>query len=370
MWILLVGSLAAMSALTIIQTPREWFRRKPMRILLIIYHTIGIASIALILFAVYRMEDGVLREIIIWTETGYFTLTAFALLLSAVRYLGFEIARHFRHRKILQLLGSHTAFFLAVILLSAAYMIPSIHHATTLKTATYHIQINKTCASDTLSIAVISDFHIGAGARHSEMDQMAELLLEAKPDLILIDGDVCDSSSSVYDLAYMEETLKKLNCRYGIYYAEGNHEVECRYDPTPYLERAGVTVLKDEGVTLENGVNLVGRKNALETDVGQIMEACRLDKNAPTIVLQHRTKGVSRMDGVADLAICGHTHGYQFPFLGVLMPYDREISYGYRPYGNTNVVVSSGVSEWGYRTKWPSQSEIALINVTFREAEQ
>lgn len=75
---------------------------------------------------------------------------------------------------------------------------------------------------------MISDFHVGAGARHSEMDQMVERVAAAKPELILIAGDVCDSASSVADLEYMEETLKKLSCPYGVYYAEGNHEVECR----------------------------------------------------------------------------------------------------------------------------------------------
>lgn len=370
MWFLLILTLAAMSALTVIQTPREWLKNKLLRILLLIYHTVGITSIALILFAVYRMKDGPLREIIIWTETCYFTLTVYALLLSAVRYFGFELARHFKHRKILHILSSHMAFLLAVVLISAVYMIPSVHNATNLKTATYDIHVNKNCGSGTLSVAVVSDFHIGAGARHSEMDQMTELLTAAKPDLILIDGDICDSSSSVYDLEYMEKTLNKLDCRYGMFYAEGNHEAECRFNPDPYLRRAGVTILKDEGVKLENGVNIVGRKNALEVSVEQIMEECGLDSGAPTVVLQHRTKGLSRLEGVADLAVCGHTHGYQFPFIGVLMPYLRDISYGHRMYGETNVIVSAGVAEWGYRTKWPSQSEVTVININFKEAKQ
>ena len=369
MWILLILALLAMSALTVIQTPREWMRHRLSRILVIAGHTVGIASILLILFAVYRMEDGILREIIIWTETVYFTITVFALLLSAVRYFGFELARHFKHRKVLQLLGSPTAFFLAVILLSAAYMVPSVYSATHLTTVTYDVQVDKDCAADEMKIAVISDFHVGGGARHSEMDQMVELVNAAEPDVILIAGDVCDSSSSTSDLAYMEETLEKLHCRYGVYYAEGNHEMECRTDPVPYLQRAGVTVLFDAGVQLENGVNIVGRKNALKTDVREIMAACGLNTSAPTVVLQHRTKGLEEMGGAADLAICGHTHGYQFPFIGVLSPYLRNISYGRRMFGETDVIVSSGIAEWGYRTKWPSQSEVTVINMTFEGAE-
>ena len=368
MWFALIAALLGMSALTIIQTPREWLKRPLPLALLILFHAAGIASILLILFAVYRMQDGPLRELIIWTETVYVTVTAFALLLSVVRYFGFELARHFRHRRVLRILSSSTAFLLAALLISAAYMVPSIHNAVTLRTVTYDVPVDKSCGTDALPGAVISDFPIGGGARRSELDQMAALLTAADPDVILIDGDVCDSSSSADDLAYMEEILRGLHCRYGVFYAEGNHEQECRFDPDPYLLRAGVSILRDEGVQLENGVNIVGRRNALVTGVPRIMADCGLDAAAPTVVLQHRAKGLSQLEGIADVVACGHTHGYQFPFLGILMPYQRDISYGHRMYGETHVIVSSGVAEWGYRTKWPSQSEVTLIRMSFKEA--
>lgn len=366
MWILLILGLLSLSALTILQTPKEWLRHKPARILLGLYHAVGLASIALILFAVCKMKDGPLREAIIWVETCYVTITLFGLFLSAVRYLGFELARHFKHQKILRILGSRTAFLLASVLISVVYLVPSVYNATNLKTTTYHLEVNKSCADSTLSVAVVSDFHLGAGARHRELDQMKQQLLAAGPELILIDGDVCDSSSSVYDLEYMEAVLKQLTCKYGIFYVEGNHEAECRIDPEPYLLRAGVTVLKDEGIALENGVNIIGRKNALQTDARQILKNSGLDPNAPTVVLQHRTKDLNQLDGVADVAVCGHTHGYPFPFIGVFMPYAREISYGLQSFGQTRVVVTSGVAEWGFRTKWPSQSEVTVVNLSFR----
>lgn len=370
MWILLIMTLAAMSALTAIQTPREWVRRKVPRILLTIGYAIGMTSVVLVLFVVYRMQDGPLREGIIWVETFYVTLTLYGMVLSAFRYFAFELARHFQHRKVLHVLGSQTAFFLAVVLVTVAYLIPAVYQATHLRTSTYEIQVDKACASDTLSVAVVSDFHIGAGARHRELDQMADLLTEAKPDLVLIAGDICDSSSSASDLDYMETVLAGLDCPYGVFYAEGNHERECRIDPEPYLLRAGVTILNDQGIRLENGVNLIGRNNELKLSAAQILEADGLDPNAPTIVFQHRPKGLHQLDGVADLAVCGHTHGYSFPFTGVLMPYVQDISYGHQKYGSTDVVVTAGVAEWGFRTKWPSQSDVTVIHLNFEEASQ
>lgn len=58
MWFALIAALLGMSALTIIQTPREWLKRPLPRFLLILFHAVGIVSILLILFAVYRMQDG------------------------------------------------------------------------------------------------------------------------------------------------------------------------------------------------------------------------------------------------------------------------------------------------------------------------
>ena len=54
MWFALIAALLGMSALTIIQTPREWLKRPLPLALLILFHAAGIASILLILFAVYR----------------------------------------------------------------------------------------------------------------------------------------------------------------------------------------------------------------------------------------------------------------------------------------------------------------------------
>ena len=369
MWILLVASLIIVSALTIIQTPREWLKHKVPRILLMIYHTIGLSSIFLILFVVYRIKDGVIREAIIWTETCYFTLTMYSLVLSTIRYLAFEHARHFKHKKVLDILKNHVVFYLVVVGISIAYMIPSTYNALNIRTVKYDITIEKNISAEQFKVALVSDFHVGAGARHKEMDKMVELLTSSKPDLILIGGDVCDSSSSLYDLEYLESTLKKLDCKFGVYYAEGNHEVECRYDVTPYLERAGVTILKDKGIKLENGVNIIGRMNSLSVSTEQIMEECGLTPSDPTIVLQHQPKDLENLGKVADLVLCGHTHGYQFPFLGILMPYDRKISFGHRMFGDANVIVSAGVAEWGYRTKWPSKSDVTIVNINFKEVE-
>ena len=193
---------------------------------------------------------------------------------------------------------------------------------------------------------------------------MVELINAENPDVIFIAGDIADSSSSVSDLEYMGKSLKALNSRYGIYYAEGNHERESRIDPEPYLESAGVIILKDEGICLKNELNIIGRRNEIKKSVPSIMRESGLDSKNPTVVIQHKPKRLHKLVGQCDLILSGHTHGYPFPFLGLREPLVNTLCSGHRIIGDTlDAIVTTGVSQWGYRGKWPSQSEIAVINI-------
>ena len=371
MWILLIAALLAMSAFTIYQTPREWFQKPILRIAVFAYHAIGVASILLLLWGVHLMEDGILRRSIIWVETMYFTVTIFALVFALIRYLGFSIALRFHKRRLISLLESRTLFFGLVLIVSVLYLIPATYSASHLKSKSFDVTINKPCSDQSVRAVLLADFHVGAGATQYELDQMVELTNEANPDIILIAGDIADSSSSVYDLEAMEQSLEKLNSRYGIFYAEGNHERECRVDPEPYLERANVTILKDVGIRLPNGINLIGRKNEIQKPVSEIMEECGLDSAMPTVVVQHNPQILSRLRGQCDLVLSGHTHGYAFPFLGLREPLLNTVTCGQRDIGDSlNAIVTSGVSQWGYRGKWPSQSDITVINMNFTEVNE
>lgn len=366
MWILLIAALLSMSAFTIYQTPREWFKKPILRIALLAYHAIGVASILLLLWGVHLMDDGIWRRTIIWVETAYFTVTFYALVFALFRYLCFSIALRFHKRKLISLLGSRTLFFGIVVLVSALYLIPATYNGTHLISKSYDITVDKVCSDKSVRAVLLADFHVGAGATKYELDQMVELTNEANPDIIFIAGDISDSSSSAADLEYMENSLGKLKNRYGIYYVEGNHERECNINPEPYLERAGVTILKDEGLSLENGLNIIGRKDARKETVPSIMERSGLDSNMPTVVLQHNPNNLQKLCGQCDFVFSGHTHGYMFPFLGLREPLLNTLTCGYRVIGdNLNAVVTSGVSQWGYRGKWPSQSDITVINMNF-----
>ena len=185
MWLLLIATLLIMSALTIYQTPREWFKRPILRIFLLTYHVIGIASILLLLWAVYRMPDGFWRSTIVWIETLYFTVTVYALIFALVRHLAFSIALRFNKRKLVSALNSRSLFYCTVVLISILYLIPAVHNAMNLKSKFYDVEINKVCADKFVKAVLLADFHVGAGATKYELDQMVELINAENPDVII-----------------------------------------------------------------------------------------------------------------------------------------------------------------------------------------
>lgn len=359
---LIIPSLM-MIVLAIILTPREWMRNRILAGFVMLFHALGVASMVLLLFFVYKMSDGFYREAIIWTMTVYFAFLEFTLILVIVRYCMHEIARHFDKKRILKIINNGAVFYLISMMITGLYLIPATHNATNLKATEYNISVNKSAQNGELTIVSCSDLHVGGGARHREIDQMLAYINAAHPDVVVIVGDVCDSSSSVNDLEYLKSALNQIDSRYGIYYCQGNHEDECREEWIPYMKEAGVIFLNDRGIELQKGINLIGRANELQMTVPEIIKKDNLDVNDVNIVIQHRPKELKEQDGISDLVICGHTHGYQFPFHSIYTPYTRDMAYGHQKFGLTDVVVTSGVSEWGYRSKWPSQSEVAIVNL-------
>lgn len=359
----LIISIFAATALAVALTPREWLKNRILLITMSAFHILGISSIVALLFFVYKLEDGFFREAIIWTQTAYFVFVELTLILVIIRYCLHEIARHFNKKKFLRIINSSVAFYLTAILLSGFYLIPSTHNATVLKSTEYDISVQTPNESDIITIALCSDLHIGGGARHNEIDQMLTLINQAHPDLVLLPGDICDSSTSVSDLNYLKNALLQVESRLGIFYCPGNHEYECRENWAPYLQEAGVIFLEDNGIEIQDGINLIGRTYELEMSVSEILEQKHLDKSNINIVMQHSPNQFSEQDGISDLILCGHTHGYQFPFHSIFSPYTRKLSYGCQQFGSATVIVTSGISEWGYRSKWPSQSEVAVVKM-------
>jgi hypothetical protein len=246
-------------------------------------------------------------------------------------------------------------------------------------TREYDITINKPAGSvKTLRIAAVSDIHLGSIIRKRSLKKMSGIIKDMKPDLVLLLGDIVDGEIGPVLRGDLLQYFTWPKCVDGLYAITGNHEFIGGANRTiPYIESKGIRVLKDEMVTLEGGIQLIGRidrdsyrfyrKERLP--LGELMK--QADTTKPVILLDHQP---FHLDETAkydiDLQLSGHTHNGQMWPLNYVTRMIYELSYGYLKKRNTNFIVSSGYGLWGPRVRLGSRSEVLLINIIFTGAEK
>jgi predicted MPP superfamily phosphohydrolase len=238
----------------------------------------------------------------------------------------------------------------------------------------YNITISKSAGDlKELRIAAVSDIHLGSIIRKRSIIKLSEILRKLKPDLVLLLGDIVDGEIGP---VLRDDLLKYFTCPKcgdGLYAITGNHEFIGGAKRTiPYIESKGIRILKDEVITIDGGIQLIGRldrdsKRFFGIDrksLGELFEG--INTSRPIILLDHQPFNLdeSEKQGV-DLQLSGHTHNGQLWPLNYLTKKMFELSYGYIKKGKTHIIVSSGFGIWGPRVRSASRSEVLLINIKF-----
>jgi predicted MPP superfamily phosphohydrolase len=264
--------------------------------------------------------------------------------------------------------------FIATLIISFILIAGGFINALTPRVKTYDITINKSAgALKDFRIAAVSDIHLGSIIRKRSIRKLSEILKEHEPDLVLLLGDIVDGDLGP---VLRDDLLKYFTCPKctdGLYAITGNHEFIGGAKRTiPYIESKGIRILKDEVVTIEDGIQLIGRldrdsKMFYRTERKTIAELVTgIDASKPVILLDHQpfNLGESEKYGI-DLQLSGHTHNGQMWPLNYLTASMFELSYGYKKKGNTQFIVSSGFGIWGPRIRSASRSEVLIINIRF-----
>jgi predicted MPP superfamily phosphohydrolase len=238
----------------------------------------------------------------------------------------------------------------------------------------YDISINKSAGEiKTLRIAAVSDIHLGSIIRKRSIKKLSGILNGLKPDLVLLLGDIVDGELGPVLRDDLLQYFTCPKCTDGMYAITGNHEFIGGADRTiPYIESKGIRILKDEVVTLEGGIQMIGRidrdSRRFYRKERQPLDSliAKVDTTRPVILLDHQPfhLGEAASKGV-DLELSGHTHNGQIWPLNYLTARIYELSYGYLKKGSTHFIVSSGYGLWGPRVRLGSRSEVLLINISF-----
>ena len=217
-----------------------------------------------------------------------------------------------------------------------------------------------------MEIALVSDTHLGRWFGNRQIDKMVKLIDAQSPDVVVIAGDVMNDSTDAYEKTNMHEHLSKLSAPLGVYATLGNHDYSGNEVAiAKAIERAGIQVIDNKSVWLDDAVLLVGRSDA--TDPVRPAAAdllTQVESNKPVVFLEHSPDALDEIQGLPiDLHLSGHTHGGQIFPLTVLLKWFTPLVYGYKQMTDTQFLVTSGYGMGAVPFRLGTRSEIWMITL-------
>lgn len=223
--------------------------------------------------------------------------------------------------------------------------------------------------SKPLKIAQISDVHLGIIEGQRRIDQIASILFDEKPDLLLSTGDLMDGA--IPHLNHMSTYFAAINPPLGKFAVTGNHEFYAGLkESLAFLKDAGFTVLRGEAVTT-GPIRLAGVDFPAERHTGQLSyidERTALDMGGDqglfTILLKHQPLIEESSLGRFQLQLSGHTHkGQIFPFnYSVKLRY-RYIAGLYDLGKGSSLYTSRGTGTWGPPLRLLAPAEVTIFTL-------
>ncbi len=238
----------------------------------------------------------------------------------------------------------------------------------------YDVTIDKSISQD-YTAALIADLHYGISLKSEQLQQAADSIEEASPDFVILCGDIVDESTTLDGMKEAFAILGGIKSKYGVYYVYGNHDSGTFRSPPNFtqtqleqtIEKNGITILKDETVSINDDILLIGR---LDRQFGKRMSIAELTQNTDSakalVVADHQPNDYVNLDKAGcDMVVSGHTHGGQiFPF-GIISELIKanDMTYGFKKQGNLNAIVTSGIAGWGLDLKTECHSEYVIIHI-------
>ncbi len=270
------------------------------------------------------------------------------------------------------ILSPLSAFFLPLFI-STVITIYGYFEAKNLQVERLNLKTSKLPEGiDRLTIAHISDLHLGLIVRENILDKVIREIETAKPDLIVSTGDLLDGEINHID--YLAERIEKVHARLGKFAAAGNHEFFAGLEHSlKFIENAGFIVLRGRGITVQGLINIAGvddpvgknmtpPKNIVSESQKEILS--KLPSGLFTLLLKHRPDIDKNALGLFDLQLSGHTHkGQMFPF-NFVTKFFFHVHTGYTTLSNGSAIyVSRGAGTTCSPVRFLSPPEITIIEL-------
>ena len=264
-------------------------------------------------------------------------------------------------------------------------------NAGNIQTTKYDISIDKKAGKlDSLNVVLIADLHLGynIGCRH--MEKMVEKINAQNPDLVVVAGDIFDNEyEALENPDRLAAILRGIQSKYGVYACYGNHDIqekilagftfggkekkESSVKMDKFLEKAGITLLRDEYTLIDNSFYLYGRPDyerpgrGIDERKSPQEITADMDLSLPVLVIDHEPRELQELaDAGVDADLCGHTHdGQLFPG-NLTIKLMWENACGYLKKDNMHSIVTSGVGLFGPNMRVGTKSEICDIMIHFQ----
>ncbi len=237
-----------------------------------------------------------------------------------------------------------------------------------------------------LNLVLAADLHMGYNIGVDHIRRMVDKINAQHPDVVVLAGDVFNSDyDELSDPEALAAQLRRIESKYGVYACYGNHDVDEKLvggfgagqkesDPRMdgFLRRAGIKLLMDESVLLENSVYIYGRPDL--QNPGRGIDARKtpaeitagLDPTKPVIVLDHEPAQLAELAAAGvDVDLSGHTHDGQLFPLNIATDILWENSCGYLNKDGMHSVVTAGVGLYGPNMRVGTVPDICVVKLRF-----
>lgn len=363
------------------------FAKKPAAVLF----SLAVSALAVLPVLAFFLPAGGLRRTLLALGNNWMGILLWLFLFLALADLGRLLFRRlgllkdplYRSRRALALLGA------GVLLCASALSGFCFFTAQNVRTTRYDVSIQKESRIPELTIALISDTHFGSTTGVKRMEQIVERVNAMDADLVCFAGDIFDNEYALLDdPERLLQLFRSLKSRYGVFACWGNHDIEEPIlagftfpseeplengrEMADFLKRAGVTLLEDKAVLVEDSFYVLGRRDSRKpgTPDGERLDAgaltAGLDRAKPLLVLDHEPQepGVLAKAG-ADLILSGHTHGGQIFPGNLLMALLWDNPYGLREWDGSCEIVTSGAGTFGPAMRLGTRAEVVEIHAAF-----
>lgn len=295
-------------------------------------------------------------------------------------FLNFCIQKINRNRHPLKLWKKLYLSGILPVAATAALMIFGFWNMFHVAETRYQITTRKEIRPEGYRIVLIADVHAGVSLDIGEIQAICDEISAQEPDIVVLCGDIVDNNT---DPGLMKEAFAafgSIDSEFGVYYVYGNHDRPMRLLKSGFtleelhaaITGSAIQILKDEALTLNGEITLIGREDALvqssgggRKDIFELTE--NTDKNTYLITLDHQPKDYeNNASAGVDLILSGHTHGGQIwplNYILEMLPVNDAL-YGFiRVNDTTRAIVTSGFAGWAYPIKTAAPAEYVIIDV-------